>query len=102
MHLCLPVSRGFLFAWILVSFACHLASTQGAPEGNSLFSLSSGRQKRAEENLRTRVADIHTISWNASAQFSHPENGANHRPKPLESVRVGRAACRTVLVFSSV
>uniref|UniRef100_A0A8C2VNX2 Fibrillar collagen NC1 domain-containing protein n=1 Tax=Chinchilla lanigera TaxID=34839 RepID=A0A8C2VNX2_CHILA len=23
---------GFLFAWILVSFACHLASTQGAPE----------------------------------------------------------------------
>lgn len=23
---------GFLFAWILVSFSCHLASTQGAPE----------------------------------------------------------------------
>lgn len=23
---------GFLFAWILVSFTCHLASTQGAPE----------------------------------------------------------------------
>uniref|UniRef100_A0A8C0JGT8 Collagen alpha-1(XXVII) chain n=1 Tax=Canis lupus dingo TaxID=286419 RepID=A0A8C0JGT8_CANLU len=23
---------GFLFTWILVSFACHLASTQGAPE----------------------------------------------------------------------
>lgn len=96
MHLCLPVSRGFLFAWILVSFAWHLASTQGAPEGNSLFSLSGGRQRRAEENSRTRVADIHTTSWNAEAQFSHPENGANHGPNSLGSVRV---AYRTVLLF---
>lgn len=45
-----------------------------------------GDKRRAEENSRTWVADIHTTSWTVEAQFSHPENGANHGPNSLGSV----------------
>ncbi|KAG8518842.1 Collagen alpha-1(XXVII) chain [Galemys pyrenaicus] len=46
------LTRGFLFTWILVSFACHLASTHGAPEdvdvlqrlGLSWTKAASGRK----------------------------------------------------------
>lgn len=58
----LLVSRGFLFAWILVSFACPLVFTQEAPEGKSLLFVQ-GEQRRPEGGLSSRVEDTHASTW---------------------------------------